>query len=197
MLDPVVLATAGRLGLQGGTGVAATALRLALAVATILIAAFVATPAEPLRQEAAIAVDRSADLPRSKRVEPRKKPSIDQGEQSMAYVDGFVVAVPNANKDAYREVAERAAKVFRENGALEVIEAWGDDVPDGKVTSFPMAVKKQDDETVVFSWIRWESKAARDEGMGKAFKVFEAEKMEMPFDGQRMIYGGFDVIVER
>ena len=76
----------------------------------------------------------------------------------MKYVDGYVVAVPNKNKDAYRAVAEAAAAVFKDHGALSVVECWGDDVPEGKVTSFSMAVARQPDETVVFSWITWPSK---------------------------------------
>ena len=78
----------------------------------------------------------------------------------MAYVDGFVLAVPKANRDAYKKHAEEAAVVFKDHGALQLVECWGDDVPDGKLTSFPMAVKCQDDETVVFSWILWPSRQA-------------------------------------
>jgi uncharacterized protein YbaA (DUF1428 family) len=115
----------------------------------------------------------------------------------MTYVDGYVVPVPTASRDRYRRVAETAAAVFKENGALTVVECWGDDVPEGKVTSFPMAVQRKPDETVVFSWITWPSKAARDEGMKKAMADPRLkEGMDpMPFDGQRMIYGGFEVIV--
>jgi len=85
----------------------------------------------------------------------------------MSYVDGFVVAVPNANRDIYKEHAETAAVLFKEHGALQLVECWGDDVPEGKLTSFPMAVKCQEDETVVFSWILWPSRQARDDGMKK------------------------------
>ncbi len=85
----------------------------------------------------------------------------------MTYIDGFVVAVPTVNRETYREFAKRAAEVFREHGALKVVECWGDDVPEGKVTSFPMAVKLQKDETVVFSWIAWPSREVRDTGMKK------------------------------
>ena len=115
----------------------------------------------------------------------------------MNYVDGYIVPVPTANKDTYRRVAQAAAAVFKENGALSVTECWGDDVPEGKVTSFPMAVKRKDDETVVFSWITWPSKAVRDEGMKKSMADprLQAGMTPMPFDGQRMIFGGFQVMV--
>lgn len=116
----------------------------------------------------------------------------------MPYVDGFVAAVPTSNREKYRQHAEAAAAVFREHGALKVVECWGDDVPEGKVTSFPMAVKRKDDETVVFSWIVWPSRKVRDEGMRKvmADSRLRPDVNPMPFDGQRLIYGGFDVIVE-
>ena len=76
----------------------------------------------------------------------------------MSYVDGFVAAVPTTNRETYKKHAEAAARVFKEHGALKFVECWGDDVPDGKLTSFPMAVKRQDDETVVFFWIIWPSR---------------------------------------
>ena len=114
----------------------------------------------------------------------------------MDYVDGFVIAVPTANKETYRQHAETAAKVFKEFGALKVIECWGDDVPEGKLTSFPMAVQRRPDETVVFSWITWPSKAARNEGMKKFMEDPRMKDMQMPFDGKRMIYGGFEVLLD-
>jgi uncharacterized protein YbaA (DUF1428 family) len=116
----------------------------------------------------------------------------------MNYVDGFVIAVPTANRETYRGVAQAAAGVFKENGALKVVECWGDDVPEGKLTSFPMAVQRKDDETVVFSWIVWPSRAVRDAGMKKAMEDprLQAGMNPMPFDGKRMIYGGFQVIVD-
>ena len=116
----------------------------------------------------------------------------------MTYVDGFVAAVPTANRDRYRKHAETAAVVFKEYGALRVVECWGDDVPQGKLTSFPMAVKCKDDETVVFSWITWPSRRVRDEGMKKvmADARLQPETNPMPFDGKRLIYGGFEVLVE-
>ena len=115
----------------------------------------------------------------------------------MNYVDGFVAAVPTANRDKYLRHAQAAAAVFKEHGALEVVECWGDDVPEGKVTSFPMAVQRRDDETVVFSWITWPSREVRDEGMKKAMADarLQPENNPMPFDGKRLIYGGFQVIV--
>lgn len=114
----------------------------------------------------------------------------------MAYVDGFVAAVPTANREKYRRHAEQAAALLKEYGALKTVECWGDDVPDGQVTSFPMAVKKKPDETVVFSWILWPSREKRNEGMRK---LMEDPRMRpdvnpMPFDGKRLIYGGFEVI---
>ena len=114
----------------------------------------------------------------------------------MNYIDGYVVPVPTANRDAYRRAAELGAVVFKECGALSVVECWGDDVPEGKVTSFPMAVQKKEDETVVFSWITWPSRAARDEGMKRAMADprLKAAMEPMAFDGKRMIYGGFQVL---
>jgi len=113
------------------------------------------------------------------------------------YVDGFVLAVPTAKREAYRQHAEFAAPIFREFGALKLVECWGDDVPEGKVTSFPMAVKCKDDETVVFSWILWPSKEVRDAGMKKLMEDPRMKDMkDMPFDGQRMIFGGFEILVD-
>ncbi|GAB2868779.1 DUF1428 domain-containing protein [Paraburkholderia jirisanensis] len=116
----------------------------------------------------------------------------------MSYVDGFIVAVPTAKRDTYRHHAEIAAAIFKENGALEVVECWGDDVPEGKLTSFPMAVKRNDDETVVFSWVRWPSRSVRDTGMAAvmADPRLQPDQITMPFDGKRLIYGGFEVIVD-
>lgn len=116
----------------------------------------------------------------------------------MSYIDGFVAAVPTANRDAYKRHAERAAVIFKEYGALKVVECWGDDVPDGKLTSFPIAVRKKDDESVVFSWIVWPSRQVRDDGMKKvmADPRSQPNANPMPFDGQRLIYGGFQTLVE-
>jgi uncharacterized protein YbaA (DUF1428 family) len=128
------------------------------------------------------------------------EPMLDEGSSDGTnYVDGFVAPVPEGNRDAYRAMAEKAAPVFREYGATRVVEAWADDVPEGKVTDFRRAVKGTDDEKVVFSWIEWPSKQARDEGWKK---VMEDERMQpdpanMPFDGKRMFWGGFAPILDR
>lgn len=116
----------------------------------------------------------------------------------MNYVDGFVVAVPKANKAKYIEQAKKAGTVFKEHGALQLVECWGDDVPEGTITSFPMAVKCNEDEVVVFSWILWPSRQIRDEGMKKSMEDprLKPENNSMPFDGKRMIYGGFNMIVD-
>jgi uncharacterized protein YbaA (DUF1428 family) len=116
----------------------------------------------------------------------------------MKYIEGFVAAVPTKNRAAYKKHAEAAAPVFKEHGALKMVECWGVDVPDGKLTSFPMAVKKEDDETVVFSWIVWPSKKVRDEGMKKvmADRRSQPDVNPMPFDAKRLIFGGFEVLVE-
>jgi len=116
----------------------------------------------------------------------------------MSYIDGFVCAVPTADKERYREHAATAGEVFREHGALHVVEGWGDDVPDGKLTSFPLAVKCEADETVVFAWVLWPSKAVRDAAWSKIMEDprMQPESNPMPFDGQRLIYGGFEAILE-
>jgi uncharacterized protein YbaA (DUF1428 family) len=116
----------------------------------------------------------------------------------MTYVDGYVLAVPKSNREKYRTVAQQAATVFKDHGATKVVECWGDDVPGGEVTSFPMAVKAKEDETVVFSWITWPSRQKRDEGMKKAMEDprMQHDPKAMPFDGKRMIFGGFEAIVE-
>ncbi|OYT91002.1 MAG: RNA signal recognition particle [Burkholderiales bacterium PBB3] len=115
----------------------------------------------------------------------------------MNYVDGFVAPVRTTNKEAYLQHARDTAVIFKEFGALSVVECWGDDVPEGKLTSFTMAVKREPDETVVFSWVTWPSKAVRDAGWEK---VMADPRMQTgvapPFDGKRLIYGGFQAIVE-
>lgn len=115
----------------------------------------------------------------------------------MTYVDGFVAAVPTAKKDAFHEHAEGAALVIKEHGALSVYECWGNDVPKGEMTDFYRAVQEKDDETIIFSWITWPDKATRDAGMEKimADPRLQPDQNPMPFDGKRMIFGGFDVIL--
>jgi uncharacterized protein YbaA (DUF1428 family) len=116
----------------------------------------------------------------------------------MAYIDGFVIAVPTANRQKFIDHARAFDQVFIEHGATRVVEGWGDDVPDGKHTDFRKAVQAKEDETIVFSWIEWPDKATRDAGM-KA--MMDDERMDpkanpMPFDGARMIYGGFEPVHE-
>jgi uncharacterized protein YbaA (DUF1428 family) len=117
----------------------------------------------------------------------------------MAYVDGFIVPVPKKQLQAYRRLAKQAGKVWREHGALEFRECVADDVKVGKWTSFPRSVKLKPSETVVFSWITYKSRAHRDRVNAKVMKDKRITSMDpktMPFDGKRMIYGGFKVLVE-
>lgn len=115
----------------------------------------------------------------------------------MTYIDGFVIPVPAGKKDAYREMAAKAAPVFQEFGALEVVETWGDDVPHGKVTDFYRAVGAEEGENVVFSWIVWPSKEARDEGNKKVMADPRMQPTgDMPFDMKRLIFGGFTPIFQ-
>lgn len=117
----------------------------------------------------------------------------------MSYVDGFVIAVKKDRIDEYEKIARDAAEVWMEYGALNVVECVADDVPHGEVTSFPRAVQAKDDEVVVFSWIVYESRESRDEVNKKvmADERMQGDMSQMPFDGQRMIFGGFRPIVER
>lgn len=114
----------------------------------------------------------------------------------MTYIDGFVASAATASKDNYLKHAKIAGRVLKEHGALRVVDCWGDDVPDGKLTSFPMAVKKEPGETVVFGWIEWPSRAARDAGMKKAMEDSRLTGTAPPFDGKRMIFGGFEMLAE-
>ena len=116
----------------------------------------------------------------------------------MAYIDGTIAAVPTGNKDAYIEFSKKVSPIFKEHGALNVVECWGDDVPEGKTNSMYTATMCKPDETIVFSWITWPSKAVRDTGMAKVMSDprISPETTPMPFDGQRMIIGGFETIFE-
>lgn len=119
----------------------------------------------------------------------------------MTYVDGFLIPVPNANRDRFTEHALKADEVFLELGALRVVECWGDDVPPGKQTDFQRAVQLKDDETVVFSWVEWPDKATRDAAMAQMEERMNSdprmspETNPMPFDGMRLVYGGFAAVV--
>ena len=115
----------------------------------------------------------------------------------MAYIDGYVIAVPTANEQKFIDFANKFDSIFLEYGATRVLECWGDDVPHGKQTDFYRAVAAKDDEAVLFSWIEWPDKATRDAGMKQ---VMDDPRMgpdnPMPFDGARMIYGGFAPVVD-
>jgi uncharacterized protein YbaA (DUF1428 family) len=119
----------------------------------------------------------------------------------MAYIDGFVIAVPTANKQAFIQHARHFDALFVEMGALRVIEGWGDDVPDGRLTDFRRAVQATADETVAFSWVEWPDKATRDAAMKRMrqdprMAPSNPDNPPMPFDGKRMIFGGFEPVVE-
>jgi len=117
----------------------------------------------------------------------------------MSYVDGFVAPIkPGVSREEYRDFAGSAAPIFREHGAIRVVEGWQDDVPRGEVTDFYRAVGCEEGETVVFSWIEWPDKATRDAGMKKVMEDprMPSDVADLPFVGKRMIFGGFDVIVD-
>jgi uncharacterized protein YbaA (DUF1428 family) len=116
----------------------------------------------------------------------------------MNYIDGYVIAIPTANREAYRVKAEKMAVLFKKHGALSVVENWGDDVPEGKLTSFTMAVKREESESIVFSWVTWPTRAVRDEGWKVVMQDPAMMSGDEPslFDGKRMIFGGFQTIVQ-
>jgi uncharacterized protein YbaA (DUF1428 family) len=116
----------------------------------------------------------------------------------MTYIDGFIVAVPKKNMAQYRKMAKRAGKVWREHGAISYVECVADDVPMGKVTSFPRSVKQKPSETVIFSWVTYKSRAERNRIVKKvmADPRLQMDNKNMPFDGKRMIYGGFKVFLD-
>lgn len=121
----------------------------------------------------------------------------------MTFFDGFVIAVPTANREKYQHHCETADSWFLENGALRVVEAWGEDVPTGEVTDFHRAVAAKEDETVCFAFVEWPDRATRDAAMAKMMSGemvddrFDQEKNPMPFDGKRLIFGGFDAIYDQ
>jgi uncharacterized protein YbaA (DUF1428 family) len=116
----------------------------------------------------------------------------------MSYVDGFVLAVPKANLDAYKKMAGTAGSIWKEHGALAYVECVGDDVPYGELTSFPRAVQAKDDEVVIFAWVVYESRQSRDAVMAKvmADERLKQDWPTMPFDGKRMIFGGFQPFIQ-
>lgn len=119
----------------------------------------------------------------------------------MSYIDGFVIAVPTANKQKFIDHANSATGIFTELGATRIVECWGDDVPDGTLTDFRKAVQAKADETVVLSWVEWPDKAVRNAAMARMQEMmktddrFDPEKNPVPFDGKRMIFGGFVPVV--
>jgi uncharacterized protein YbaA (DUF1428 family) len=119
-------------------------------------------------------------------------------ETDMTYVDGFVLAVPKKNIEAYKALARRVGKIWKEHGALAYVECIGDDVPYGELTSFPRAVQAKEDEVVAFSWIVYGSREQRDSTNAKvmADPRLKNEMSNMPFDGKRLIYGGFETFLE-
>ena len=115
----------------------------------------------------------------------------------IGYTDGFVVPVPNDNKDVYRAMAQKAATKFKQHGALRVVEAWGDDIPDGTVTDYKRAVQASDGENVVYSYVEWPDKPTRDSAWEKVMADPEMQPDgDMPFDGKRMFWGGFKPILD-
>lgn len=116
----------------------------------------------------------------------------------MSYIDGYMAAVPSDRKQDYLEHVRLVGQAFKEHGALRIVENWGDDVPDGETTSFPLAVKCKENETVIFSWIEWPSKEVRDAALENSMQDprLDPETNPVPFDGTRMIFGGFETILE-
>ena len=114
----------------------------------------------------------------------------------MSYIEGFVIPVPSDKKEDYLRMASNVASIFKEWGATRIVECWGDDVPDGKITDFKRAVQAEPHENVVFSWIVWPSKAVRDEAQKKMTEDSRMKSLDMPFDGKRMIFGGFEILLD-
>ncbi len=119
----------------------------------------------------------------------------------MAYIDGFVIAVPTDSRERFIEHARKADALFIEQGATRIWECWGDDVPDGKLTDFRRAVQAKADEAVVFSWIEWPDKETRDSVFARMDELMRDDRWNpelnpVPFDGKRMIYGGFTPVLQ-
>lgn len=116
----------------------------------------------------------------------------------MSYIDGFIAAVPTASKQAYLDMAASMNAMFKAHGALEIVENWGVDVPEGTLTSFTMAVKREENKSIVFSWIKWPSKQVRDEAWGVLMQdpLMQPGATPPVFDGKRMIFGGFETMME-
>jgi uncharacterized protein YbaA (DUF1428 family) len=125
------------------------------------------------------------------------EPIVEEGTPTGGYFDGFVAPVPNDKREAYTEMAAKAAKVFLEYGAVRDVEAWGADIPVGEVTSFPRSVEAKDDESVVFSFVEWPDEATRKAGWEKVMADERMQGQDMPFDGKRMFWGGFEPLVAK
>ncbi|HEX8444888.1 MAG TPA: DUF1428 domain-containing protein [Allosphingosinicella sp.] len=121
---------------------------------------------------------------------------LDTGGRRGGFVDGFVLPVPEGNRDAYLALAQKAAAIFAKHGALRLVEAFSDDVPRGKVTDFHRAVRSEEGEGVVFSWIEWPDLATRDAAWAKMRADDEMKDEPMSFDGKRMFWGGFEMILD-
>ena len=120
----------------------------------------------------------------------------ERAEGATGYIDGWVVPVPSDKKDAYQAIAQKMAGTFKGLGALRVVEAWGDDVPDGKVTDYKRAVKAEEGENIVYSYVEWPDKATRDAGWAKMMEDPAMQNQDMPFDGKRMFWGGFEPMID-
>ena len=125
------------------------------------------------------------------------EPIVEEGKPTGGYVDGFVAPVPNDKREEYSAMAVKSAKVFLEHGAVRDFEAWGVDTPKGEVTSFPRSVEAKDGESVVFSFVEWPDEAARNEGWQKVMADERMQGQDMPFDGKRMFWGGFEPLVAK
>ena len=125
-------------------------------------------------------------------------PIVDKGEPGKGrYVDGYIAPIPAGNEQAYRDMAEKNSDMFLRHGATRVVETFGDDLMDGKVTDYKRAVEAQVGETIAYSWIEWPDKETRDAGWAKVEAEMKGNEQIMPFDGKRMIYGGFSTLVDQ